>query len=269
MNKPQLSQQELNRLDSKFRDLRLLAVILIGVIASFVVLLAVFWSPSKASLNFASYTGPLGDTIGGIAGPILNLTGLVVVYFSFREQLRANQIQMDALSKEIRQRNTDETLKVIERATQHLVKDLSDLASFFSGINAAVSNINYIREDPEQEERDAWTAEANGDYAPRFKDYRARLASYDRIREFLKSRLDFLLDRISVARVGKMQRAFLYDNVRHTYLAVLREMVDMRKLGAIAAEYPEEVGTIPLVQELLRQHNHPKLRIKIDILAQR
>jgi hypothetical protein len=38
-----------------------------------------------AFLNFSG-TGQIGDTIGGTVGPILNFVGLVLLYYSFREQ---------------------------------------------------------------------------------------------------------------------------------------------------------------------------------------
>lgn len=44
--------------------------------------------------NFSN-SGQIGDTIGGITGPFLNLLGIVFVYFAYMEQLEANKIQKD------------------------------------------------------------------------------------------------------------------------------------------------------------------------------
>lgn len=52
-------------------------------------------------------TGPIGDTIGGITGPVLNFTGLLVVYLSLREQFLSNQIQIRNFNEE-QQRNARE-----------------------------------------------------------------------------------------------------------------------------------------------------------------
>ncbi len=38
-------------------------------------------------------TGQIGDTIGGITAPIVNLIGAVLIYFSFKEQIKANNNQ--------------------------------------------------------------------------------------------------------------------------------------------------------------------------------
>jgi hypothetical protein len=42
-----------------------------------------------------STTGQIGDTIGGIAGPIINIVGSLLIYLSFISQNKANQIQGD------------------------------------------------------------------------------------------------------------------------------------------------------------------------------
>jgi hypothetical protein len=75
-------------------------------------------------------TGTIGDTIGGIAGPILNLAGMIVVYLSLREQLRANNDQNIAISSEIKRSNEEVLLK----STEHLIDAASQAIK-----NAAMS----------------------------------------------------------------------------------------------------------------------------------
>ena len=43
-------------------------------------------------------SGPVGDTIGGILGPFIGLISGVLVYFAFREQVKANKIVSDQLN---------------------------------------------------------------------------------------------------------------------------------------------------------------------------
>jgi hypothetical protein len=45
-----------------------------------------------------SKTGQIGDTIGGITAPIINLIGAILVYLSFKAQVRANRIQFKILN---------------------------------------------------------------------------------------------------------------------------------------------------------------------------
>lgn len=61
-------------------------------------------SPWK-ELDF-SRTGQIGDTIGGITAPLVGIIGALLVYFSFREQVKANRIQTINLRQENR-RNTE------------------------------------------------------------------------------------------------------------------------------------------------------------------
>ena len=45
-------------------------------------------------------TGQIGDTIGGITAPIVNLISAILIYLSFRQQLLANEIQIDLINAE-------------------------------------------------------------------------------------------------------------------------------------------------------------------------
>jgi len=58
------------------------------------------------SWNFAN-TGQIGDTIGGITAPIINLIGAFLVYISFQTQINANRIQAQALEDEKKRNATN------------------------------------------------------------------------------------------------------------------------------------------------------------------
>ncbi len=47
-----------------------------------------------------SNKGQIGDTIGGITGPFINLLGAILVYLSFQQQREANRIQSEALQED-------------------------------------------------------------------------------------------------------------------------------------------------------------------------
>lgn len=78
-------------------------------------------------LTYSANTGVVGDTIGGIAGPILNFTGLVVVYYSLREQFKANQQQARQIKGEVeRARNEryfDLTFRLVEKLEASVEKE--------------------------------------------------------------------------------------------------------------------------------------------------
>ena len=61
-----------------------------------VLLISAAFAPFLLTRNFGltSFiaTGPIGDTIGGLTAPFLNLLGALLIYLSFKEQIEANNI---------------------------------------------------------------------------------------------------------------------------------------------------------------------------------
>ncbi len=78
-----------------------------------------FWGISKNK-----ETGQIGDTIGGIASPIINLAGAILVFYSFNEQLRANRIQIVAMDK---QKAESHDLQLY----QLIIQELNDIETSF------------------------------------------------------------------------------------------------------------------------------------------
>jgi hypothetical protein len=74
--------------------------------------------------------GEIGDTIGGISGPIINLIGAILVYKSFREQYESNVIQRLALDNEIKQSRNK--------------RDFELLNALFDDIKKNVENFKYV-----------------------------------------------------------------------------------------------------------------------------
>ena len=72
-------------------------ILLIGI-------LLVIIAPYVLTRNFGilsfDETGQIGDTIGGITAPIVNLIGAVLVYFAFLVQLDANQLIFQQIKEE-------------------------------------------------------------------------------------------------------------------------------------------------------------------------
>ena len=111
-------------------NLKNLILLIIGVVL--LMFLATFLFTRHAFSNLFDYslTGQIGDTIGGIASPIIGLMGAVLVYLSFREQIEANTIQRDALRNEIKR--SDAT------------KDFQALLDIFKQIKEDYSNLEYL-----------------------------------------------------------------------------------------------------------------------------
>jgi hypothetical protein len=76
-----------------------IAILVFGIILIFISLY-IFTRPAIFPAWDFTSTGQIGDTIGGITGPIINLIGAFLVYISFQAQIEANKIQSRALSDE-------------------------------------------------------------------------------------------------------------------------------------------------------------------------
>jgi hypothetical protein len=80
------------------------------------------------AFNFAA-TGQIGDTIGGITSPIVNMTGALLVYFAFREQVRANEILQTQITEQKTNRKEDNESETLFEIYGYLV-DAIDNFSF-------------------------------------------------------------------------------------------------------------------------------------------
>lgn len=60
-------------------------------------------------------TGSIGDTIGGITAPVINIFAALLVYLAFREQVKANDIQVKALNDERRVRKIESSFNTALR----------------------------------------------------------------------------------------------------------------------------------------------------------
>ena len=57
-------------------------------------------------------TGEIGDTIGGITSPVINIIGSILIYISFKAQINANKIQFKAMKKEIQNQKFDRNFEI-------------------------------------------------------------------------------------------------------------------------------------------------------------
>ncbi len=87
-------------------------------------------------------TGQLGDTLGGLAGPFVNLIAALLVYLSFLQQKKANTIQINALQDEKKLRESEN----IERDKQinfNLVNtELNRLSDYFNNYHLSFGSTN-------------------------------------------------------------------------------------------------------------------------------
>jgi len=109
-----------------------LFLLIVGIILLLFTSLFVFTRPAKwVSWDFSN-TGQIGDTIGGITAPITGLIGAILVFLSFKAQIKANEIQIKALKEEKKSNNQQ--------------KQFDKYASSFDEIRKSLNNIEFIVE---------------------------------------------------------------------------------------------------------------------------
>ena len=87
----------------------------------------IFTRPALSDVWDFSDTGQIGDTIGGITAPIINLIGAFLVYISFQAQIDANKIQSDALNNEKLERNRESAFEKQYNQLLTIKSNLTDL----------------------------------------------------------------------------------------------------------------------------------------------
>jgi hypothetical protein len=83
-----------NIIDKKF------VLLIIGFILFLFLVVLLFTRPSLPWTIKLSDKGTIGDAIGGITGPIINLLSVILLYISFKTQISANTIQRNQLIEE-------------------------------------------------------------------------------------------------------------------------------------------------------------------------
>lgn len=78
---------------------------------------------SQLSIGFDfTETGQIGDTIGGITTPVLTLIGALLVYYSFKQQMVANRIQINALMDEKQSKNEMQIVEFCDRIQKEVIE---------------------------------------------------------------------------------------------------------------------------------------------------
>lgn len=94
----------------------------VGIIALFVA--PVLLSQYTWKFDFTE-TGQIGDTIGGTASPILSFIGALLVYYSFKQQMVANRIQINALLDEKQSKNEMQIVDFCDKIQREVIEKIN------------------------------------------------------------------------------------------------------------------------------------------------
>ncbi len=113
-----------------------------------IVVLALFywWVFTRPFNEYTSLKdgAPIGDAINGLTTPIIGLLGSILVYLSFREQVKANRIQVQSLNE---QRELDLFYKFYEELKSDLQKIQSEYGTRYKQPSVLDSMMNYLLND--------------------------------------------------------------------------------------------------------------------------
>lgn len=130
--KSELHRPETGKAGSAFLGLTPKTVFFVGLglalLGPALLVLPTIWAP----LDFSS-TGQIGDTIGGITAPIVNLLGAYLVYVAFRAQVEANRLLQQQASEQKANRIEDNESTRLFQMYEHLVAAIDGFS--FNGFN--------------------------------------------------------------------------------------------------------------------------------------
>ena len=220
-----------------------LAILLSGIACIFIALY-LFTRPAISGIWDFSNTGQVGDTIGGITAPVINLIGAFLVYISFKEQIKANKIQTDALENEKQTNNRKDTFE------RYITQE--------SEIKTRLHDLDFIIEHPYHNNSD------NSFSQPVYVTYRGLSALHEAVNrleslnnrisiytgqrydtysiflnfQFILATLDELTNRIEKDVSEKDDKEFLINNLKTFYNIYLAKFGD-RIINVYSKEEPE------------------------------
>lgn len=100
--------------------------IILCIIAPLVATQIAFWE----SFNF-SQTGQIGDTIGGITAPIVNIIGAILVFYALKAQIDANRLIQDQFDEQKSEEINRKKLLYITEQVNVIRADLNDFTYTF------------------------------------------------------------------------------------------------------------------------------------------
>ncbi len=125
---------------------RISICLLLGLIFLMFGTLYLFTRPCLIPSFDFSKTGEIGDTIGGITAPIINLVGAFLVYLSFKAQVNANEIQYGLLKSQIENGRNDRNFEITYNLFSQIKTDFLKLGyKEFKGKNAINIYINELK----------------------------------------------------------------------------------------------------------------------------
>lgn len=186
-------------------------LLFLGLILILFASVYIFTRPSFNSQFDLSNKGEIGDTIGGITAPIINLIGAILVYISFQAQINANKIQYKLLNKEIENQRYDRNFSVALDLINSIKGDLN-LLKFkeYQGLSAINLYANTIKNTSTEKQFASHTGE------PIYHEWK-----------FLIHEIDLILNHINNSELRENEKEKLEEITKQYYITRLKYSTDI------------------------------------------
>ncbi|WP_299681150.1 hypothetical protein [uncultured Tenacibaculum sp.] len=182
------------------------------------------------SFNF-SETGQIGDTIGGITAPVINIIGAWLVYLSFKEQMEANKFQYkllkdqeDALKKDRNFQIALELFNSLKEENSFLYKDPENISTLKRLINA----LKQLDNDGYEDEQIKKTVK---NYLSILNKWKYIIIEYEFIKNHIENSNLRNEERLKIdTLVDSFYKTFLKDDTDYIKMFLNKHDIDLNKI---------------------------------------
>lgn len=233
---------EIARLQKRKLNLPLWAKILFWILGIGLIFLTPLTFTSYSYFSKANFTqtGQIGDTIGGITAPFINLLGAILVYLSFKEQFKANQIQLLLIQKQQLELEEEKVrtaqqmeLQRLESIYMEIKNEIGDLrypigTSVYDGIEAVDVYVKYTIE---------------GTHFPSFVNIHNSFV-------FIFDQMTYYFSTLNKSRLEKEDKIFLSRRMQLLYYGKLIRCNDLVKVKF------NDININGLIERIKAAHTH-------------
>lgn len=113
----------------------------IGLTGVGVLLIFPIWVTDHFWFDY-SKTGTFGDTIGGLTAPIIGIFSSLLIYFSFRAQIKANYIVQSQIEKQEKSENEKKVIEFINNLMLQFREEINEFS--YSDYEGTFDNRQYV-----------------------------------------------------------------------------------------------------------------------------
>jgi hypothetical protein len=214
-----------------FKNQIIVILISVGTLLTFIIPLLIPFFP----LQYLKEYGDIGDAIGGIANPIAQIVGFLLLYLALRAQLKANSIVQMRIEEDNRKETKQRELRQVHELYTFLENNIHSFSyerklekdgskQTFKGRKA----IRCFIDDIEDMNIDLHNAE--------------QLLQEDGVREILSilKLSDRLFQKINQAQIDNEDKAFYFDIVKHELTFSIFPYTDLDDSANLKMSYCED-----------------------------